>query len=104
MDYINLFLIGLIFFFIYKIYINYKKETFIIKSPKDRELDEKMFEKTNTKKSRIPMSDPMFDKVILYKSSTDVIGKLGTEECLKKCSGNCVDYGISGNSFCFEKE
>jgi hypothetical protein len=102
MDYINLFLIGLIMFFIYKIYINYKKETFIIKSPKDQEKEVKLFEKTNTRKSRIPMADPMFDKVVLYKSSTDVGGKLGTQECLEKCKGQCVDYGLSGNSFCFE--
>lgn len=29
-------------------------------------------------------------------------GKLGITECVEKCKGNCVEFGVTGYSFCFE--
>jgi hypothetical protein len=39
----------------------------------------------------------------MYKSDTKDTAKAGIFECLEKCKGNCVEYGITGNAFCFPK-
>lgn len=28
---------------------------------------------------------------------------LGIDRCVVKCGGNCVEYGLTGNAFCFPK-
>ena len=45
--------------------------------------------------------DRLFSDVIAYKSDQEDITKPGIFECLKKCDGKCVEYGMTGNAFCF---
>jgi len=47
--------------------------------------------------------DKLFNDVVMYKSDTKDTAKAGIFECLEKCKGNCVEYGITGNAFCFPK-
>jgi hypothetical protein len=47
--------------------------------------------------------DKLFNDVVMYKSDTKDTTKAGIFECLEKCKGNCVEYGITGNAFCFPK-
>jgi len=47
-------------------------------------------------------SDPMF--LILNYFENDVGGYTGWEKCKLVCPGNCVEFGLSGHSFCFDKE
>jgi hypothetical protein len=49
---------------------------------------------------------PNNDDAIENKYQSSLIGKLigvGIYDCLKDCNGSCVEYGISGNAYCFRK-
>ena len=84
-----------------------------IHSPK-----ENIVEGLNTFNGRMSISDQyffdkLFDDVIYYPNkyekdyeTGEEIGKLlktGWEECREKCRGNCIEFGISSNSYCFEQ-
>ena len=47
--------------------------------------------------------DKLFNDVKMYKSDTKDTQKAGIFECLEKCKGTCVEYGMTGNAFCFPK-
>ncbi|MBA42532.1 MAG: hypothetical protein CMF62_00795 [Magnetococcales bacterium] len=47
-------------------------------------------------------NDPMF--LILNYFENDSGGLTGWEKCKLVCSGNCVEYGLSGHTFCYDKE
>ena len=50
------------------------------------------------------LDDPLFSNVGLYNNDANpyVVGEeSGLEKCLYYCNGNCVEFGISGISFCF---
>ena len=58
--------------------------------------------------------DKVFDNVIYYHNvykedynSGEDIGKLvktGSQECKEKCVGNCVEFGITSNAYCFSSQ
>ena len=41
----------------------------------------------------------MFDDVTYYQNKSDF--EFGMDECIEKCIGYCVEYGITGNAYCF---
>jgi hypothetical protein len=43
--------------------------------------------------------DVLFKDMILYENQID--GRLGLDICLEKCDGTCVEYGVTGNTYCF---
>lgn len=43
--------------------------------------------------------DKLFDDVYYYPNESD--GTLGITRCRQECPGHCVEYGIGGNSHCF---
>lgn len=51
--------------------------------------------------------DKLFDDVVYYSNeykNNESMGDLvatGWEKCKLECTGHCVEYGLSGNSFCF---
>lgn len=49
--------------------------------------------------------DKLFDDVVYYDNDYDYdtgdLIKTGWEKCKMQCSGNCVEYFVSGNSYCF---
>jgi hypothetical protein len=49
--------------------------------------------------------DKLFDDVVYYENDYDYdtgdLIKTGWEKCKMQCSGNCVEYFLSGNSYCF---
>jgi hypothetical protein len=47
--------------------------------------------------------DKLFNDVVMYKSDNKDLEKAGIYECLEKCKGTCVEYGVTGNAFCFPK-
>jgi hypothetical protein len=47
--------------------------------------------------------DKLFNDVVMYKSDMKDLQKAGIYECLEKCKGTCVEYGMTGNAFCFPK-
>jgi hypothetical protein len=48
--------------------------------------------------------DKLFNDVVMFKSDTKDTAKAGIYECLEKCKGTCVEYGVTGNAFCFPKK
>jgi hypothetical protein len=57
--------------------------------------------KTNIRQGSDPLDGALFDDVILYKNDPTLDGEIGVEKCIKKCQGQCVEYGMTGESFCF---
>jgi hypothetical protein len=49
--------------------------------------------------------DKVFDNVTYYDNDYDYdtgdLIKTGWEKCTTACSGNCVEYGVFGASYCF---
>ncbi len=58
----------------------------------------------NIKEGTRSFDDKLFDDVVMYKSSLTDESKSGLYECLEKCNGTCVEYGVTGNAFCFPKK
>lgn len=52
---------------------------------------------------RLFTDDALFTDLIYYENDDEVDGTLGLEKCIAACSGKgiCVEYGISGNAYCF---
>lgn len=48
-------------------------------------------------------NDSVFKDVKMYMNERTLEGELGLEKCIKECEGMCVEYGITGNTFCFSK-
>ena len=57
----------------------------------------------NIKSGTVSFDDKLFNDVVMYKSDTKDLQKAGIYDCLEKCKGTCVEYGITGNAFCFPK-
>jgi len=98
MRYIILIIIG---FLIYYYYLSRKKD---------------LVEGLNTFNGRMAIDDQyfydqLFDDVIYYPNQYDKdyktgeeIGKListGWARCKEECPGHCVEFGLSGHSYCF---
>lgn len=56
------------------------------------------------------LNDPLFKDVIYYENDNiqfnkdgSTIGELGLSKCFKNCNGVCVEYGITGNAYCYPK-
>lgn len=77
----------------------------------------KLIEPLNTFNGRMAIDDQyfydkIFDNVKYYPNeyekdykTGEEIGKLvstGWMNCNKECTGNCIEYGISGNTYCFQ--
>ena len=45
--------------------------------------------------------DKLFDDVVLYESNPADYSDSGVYKCLQNCKGTCLEYGITGNTFCF---
>lgn len=50
--------------------------------------------------------DPLFSDIKLYINDNKPYEEQisGLSKCLDNCSGKCVEFGITGNTFCFPKE
>lgn len=79
-------------------------------------ISNKKIEGLNTFNGRMAVDDQyfydkIFDDVIYYPNeyaknydTGEEIGKLlvtGWIKCKQKCPGHCVEYGVSGNAYCF---
>jgi hypothetical protein len=46
--------------------------------------------------------DKIFSDIIPYENQLD--GRLGLDICLEKCNGECLEYGQTGNAYCFPND
>ena len=56
------------------------------------------------RKGSDPLDGQLFEDVIMYKNDNKLDGEIGVEKCMKLCKGMCVEYGTTGESFCYPKE
>jgi len=60
----------------------------------------------NTRPTDI-LNDPLFEDVTLYNNTYDEnenIIEIGMIDCIKKCKGNCVEFGVLGYAYCFPEQ
>ena len=84
----------LILFIIIYIYLINIKEHFGLQTSASRMSIDRMY-----------YDDQIFDKVDYIPNSQDIgeDGVTGWIKCMRDCDGTCLEYGISGNSYCFHK-
>ena len=58
----------------------------------------------NVRKGTDPLDGKLFDDVLLHRSDDNLEGELGLEKCIKKCKGMCVEYGMTGDAYCFPED
>lgn len=63
---------------------------------------------SGTPQNRIPLlEDPSFSDVIFYTNDDNPYvdnQKIGLQKCFDQCNGTCVEFGITGSSFCFKNQ
>jgi hypothetical protein len=100
----DIFLLIFIIIFVFILYYN--------KSISDNKIEKLKDITVTTKKNSAPennidlLQDPTFKNVVFYINDEDPYApeqKLGLQKCFDKCVGTCVEYGITGNAFCFPK-
>jgi hypothetical protein len=58
----------------------------------------------NTRQGTDPLDGQLFEDVLLYQGDNTLEGDLGLEKCIKKCKGMCVEYGMTGDAYCYPEE
>ena len=58
----------------------------------------------NTRQGTDPLDGQLFEDVLLYKGDNTLEGELGLEKCIKKCKGMCVEYGMTGDAYCYPED
>ena len=46
--------------------------------------------------------DKLFNDIVPYENQVD--GRLGLDICLEKCNGECLEFGQTGNAYCFPND
>jgi hypothetical protein len=97
------FLVGVV------IYFGDKEEFDVGGNPKsDKTISQVVpIEKVQSGTGKNFINDNLFNDVIYYENDVDIDvpnGQTGLEKCFGACaktSGTCVEFGITGNAFCF---
>lgn len=58
----------------------------------------------SSNKDSDPLHSDLFNDVKLYAGDKTLDGELGLEKCIKECNGMCVEYGMTGDAYCFPKK
>jgi hypothetical protein len=98
--YILVIILILIIVFLLK---NYSEHYTILENNNTTKLSSSL-PKQNTRQGSDPLDGELFSDVILYKGDNTLEGELGLEKCIKKCKGMCVEYGMTGDSYCYPEE
>jgi hypothetical protein len=57
--------------------------------------------KIGTREGADPLEGLLFSDVTFYEGSHTVDGDLGLERCIKNCKGMCMEFGQTGDAYCF---
>lgn len=69
---------------------------------KDIPYDKKFDDLRKDKPLMLISEDKLFSDIIPYDNQLD--GRLGLDICLEKCNGECLEYGQTGNAYCFPND
>lgn len=54
---------------------------------------------SNTKSDYDILNDSLFKNVTYF--NDDNKGRLGLDMCIEQCNGTCLEYGMTGDAYCF---
>ena len=90
------------------IYLLYDKNEYYSTIKSDSEQEYRKFSNQMQQKGVRQGTDALdgllFEDVNLYESEHTVDGELGLEKCIKKCKGMCVEFGMTGDAYCFPED
>ena len=69
---------------------------------KDLPYDKKFDDLRKDKPLMLISEDKLFSDIVPYDNQLD--GRLGLDICLEKCDGECLEYGQTGNAYCFPND
>jgi hypothetical protein len=102
-----LLLIGVIIVLVYlyycqkENYINYKDPNITQYAQKSKNPQSVQLAKIGTREGADPLEGMLFSDVVFFEGAHTVDGDLGLERCIKKCKGMCLEFGQTGDAFCF---
>ncbi len=102
MKIILLTLLVTIFVFVFIILCN-KHEGYIILE-NEKKSQSSILPKTGIRQGSDPLDSNLFNDVVMYIGDRTLDGEIGLEKCIKGCDGMCVEYGLTGDAFCFPKK
>jgi len=90
------------------IYLLYDKNEYYstIKSDSDKEYRKfsTQMQQKGVRQGTDALDGLLFEDVNLYESEHTVEGELGLEKCIKNCKGMCVEFGMTGDAYCFPED
>jgi len=90
------------------IYLLYDKNEYYTTIKSNSESEYRKFSNQMQKKGVRQGTDALdgllFEDVNLYESEHTVDGELGLEKCIKNCKGMCVEFGMTGDAYCFPED
>lgn len=90
------------------IYLLYDKNEYysIIKSDSEQEYRKfsNQMQQKGVRQGTDALDGLLFEDVNLYESEHTVDGELGLEKCIKNCKGMCVEFGMTGDAYCFPED
>lgn len=98
----NIYIILIIVLLIIILLISNKNEYFeIIKANSDMSKFSSKLSQKGIKQGSDALDGMLFEDVNLYQSEAVIDGELGLEKCIKNCKGMCVEFGMTGDAYCF---
>jgi len=94
-------LIGIIILLLIILLFNYNENYQILENNKITQSS--TLPKTGIRQGSDPLDGTLFSDVIMYMNDPVLDGEIGVEKCIRNCNGMCVEYGMTGDCFCFPK-
>jgi hypothetical protein len=100
----NIYII-IIFVFILLLLITNKNEYYTVIPPKTtNQTFSNILPQKGVREKSDALDGMLFEDVNLYQSEPVVDGELGLEKCIKNCKGMCVEFGMTGDAYCFPSD
>ena len=101
----NIYIILIIILLIIILLLSNKNEHYkVIKADVDTKNNRSKLPKKGVRQGSDALDGMLFEDVNLYESEPVVDGEYGLEKCIKNCKGMCVEFGITGDAYCFPKK
>jgi hypothetical protein len=98
----NIYIILIIVFILILILLSNKNEYYnVIKADSDNKTFSSKLAQKGVRQNSDALDGMLFEDVNLYESEHVVDGELGLEKCIKNCKGMCVEFGMTGDAYCF---
>ena len=97
-------LLILIFVLMMVIILFYNNESYTVIKPDNTTMLSSSLPQKGIRQGSDALDGLLFEDVNMYESEHTVDGELGLEKCIKKCKGMCVEFGMTGDAYCFPQD